>query len=322
MDKLKNFPKENQERKQLEEIAHLYFSDPAPSGEIAGERKEPERPIRPAEPFLPLPSALFIRCAADRSAGDLSTWFLFNLAVMLKILNGPVLLIGSERAYERRFLFGFRPDRERVRGPIPGPSSSLGTFGPMGVCLLEGRVLRQARADGREGDALAPLAGPRVAFRYILSDEAHSGGLFNRFPGLLLLLVTPSSTTPGLLGRLEQEEGGFLRGVGAVGIVVAGAGCGEEADALYRYWRDRVGERAERGVTVENFGLLPAAIMPRPLVVASGGGRTFPIYDRSADAEMSGVGALEDPGGSRTRFCQAAAALIRRKRSEMLPGSP
>jgi hypothetical protein len=321
VDKLKIFPKENHERKQLEEIAHLYFSDPAPSAEVKREQPEPTKRFSPAETFLSLPRALFIRCAADRPEEALSTWFLFNLAVMLKILNGPVLLVGSERAYEKRFLFGFRPDRERVRARS-GPPFPVGTFGPMGVCLLDGRVLRQGRVDGREGVALAPTEGRQVAFRYIVSDEGHSDGFFSLFPGLVLLLVTPASTTPGLLDRLADEEGGFLRGVGHVGIVIAGATCEEEADALYRYWRDRVEERCGEEPTVENFGVLPAEIMSRPLVVGSGGDRRFPVYERSSDAEMTGMGILEDPGGPRTRFCQAAAALIRRKRSEMLSDGP
>ncbi len=320
MDKLKIFPKENHEKRQLQEIAHLYFSDPAPAVEAEKEHKVPKRRVKSVEAFSPFPRALFVHCAADGQEGALSTWFLFNLALMLKILGGPVLLIGSERAYEKRFLFGFRPDRERLR-PRAGPSTPLGAFGPMGVCLLDSRTLCRGCGEGRGGVALGgPMAERQVAFRYILSDEVQSGGLFRSLPELLLLLVTPATTSPGLLDRVLSEEGGFLQGTGHVGIVIAGASCTEEADALYGYWRGRVEERYEGAPTVENFGVLPAEIMPCPLIAGTDGDRRFPVYDRSRDAEMSGMGILEDPAGPRTRFCQSAAALVRRKHAEMLPG--
>ena len=61
MDKLKTFPKENHEKKQLEEIAHLYFSTPTPSPDPP---KEPERTF---ESFSPLPRALFFHCAASQA---------------------------------------------------------------------------------------------------------------------------------------------------------------------------------------------------------------------------------------------------------------
>jgi hypothetical protein len=117
---------------------------------------------------------------------------------------------------------------------------------------------------------------------------------------------------------------------GQAGIVVAGAGCTEEADALYAYWRDRLRERCERDLAVENFGVLPSANVPRR------GDSRPPPEDRigrlrwnerairdasSSDVGTSGVGVLEEPESPRARFCQTAASLIRKKRSELVHGS-
>lgn len=314
MDKLKTFPKENHEKKQLEEIAHLYFSTPAPSSEA---RKEPESSIEEPSPeapkeqersfegLSPFPRALFVHCAAGQPEGGMSTWFLFNLAVMLKILSGPVLLVGSQHVYEKRFLFGFRPDRERLRVEA-GPQTPWGSFGPMGLCLLDGRVLWRGLGD--EGDVypVDPMAGGQVGFRYILSDEAPSGGVFRSLPSLVLLLVTPTTTTPALLDRSMGAEDDLFPG--QAGIVVAGAGCTEEADALYVYWRDRLKERCERELSVENWGNLQW-------------NEEAPHGVPLSDAGPFGVGVLEDPGSERARFCQTAATLIRKKRLELVHGS-
>ena len=320
MDKLKTFPRENHEKKQLEEIAHLYFSAPAPSSEA------PTEPERSFEGLSPSPRALFVHCAAGRPEGGVSTWFLFNLAVMLKILNGPVLLIGSQHAYEKRFLFGFRPDRERLRVK-DGPQAPSGSFGPMGLCLLDGRVLWRGLADERDVYPVDPMAGGQIGFRYILSDEAPSGGVFRSLPSLVLLLVTPTTTTPAFLESAMGTEDDLFPG--HAGIVVAGAGCTEEADALYVYWRDRLRQRCERDLAVENFGVLPSANVPRlrdsrpPPEDRIGRLRwnERAIRDASlSDVGTSGVGVLEEPESARARFCQTAASLIRKKRSELVHG--
>jgi len=299
VDKLKVFPKENHEKKQLEEIAHLYFSTPAPSPE------PPTEPERSFEGISPLPRALFVRCAAGQAEGGVSTWFLFNLAVMLKILNGPVLLIGSQHVYEKRFLFGFRPDRERLRVQ-DGPQGPSGSFGPMGLCLLDGRVLWRGLRDERDVYPVDPMGGGQVGFRYILSDEAPWGGVFRSLPSLVLLLVTPTTTTPAFLDSAMGAEDDLSPG--HAGIVVAGAGCPEEADALYLYWRDKLKERYERGVAVENWGRLHW-------------NEKAPHDVSLSDVGPSGVGVLEDPESARARFCQTAATLIRKKRSELVHGS-
>lgn len=299
MDKLRAFPKENHEKKQLEEIAHLYFSTPAPSSE------PPTEPERPFEGFSPLPRALFVHCAAGQGEEGMCTWFLFNLAVMLRILNGPVLLIGSQRAYEQRFLFGFRPDRERLRVE-DGPQIPSGSLGPMGLCLLDGRMLWRGFGNERDVYPVDPMAGGRVGFRYILSDDAPSGGVFRSLPSLVLLLVTPTTTTPAFLDSAMGAEDDLFPG--HAGIVVVGAGCAEEADALYLYWRDRVRERCDRDLSVENWGRLHwNGAAPQDV----------PLFDMGT----SGVGVLEEPESERARFCQATASLIRKKRSELVHGS-
>ncbi len=326
MKKLGNFPKENHERKQLEEIAHLYFSSPSPKTEAPKKQVKSERS---AETFSPFPRALFVQCVAGQPERGLSTWFLFNLAVMLKILNGPVLVIGSPRLYENRFRFGFRPDRERLRVD-QGLQIPSGSFGPMGVCLLDGRVLW--RGDRREGQVptVDPLAGKQVAFRYILSDEVRPGRVFGSLPRLKVFFVTPATTTPTLLDREMGEDDRFASDPGHAGIVVAGAGCAEEGDALYNYWRDRIEERCDLEVAVENFGMLPSeAGAGSPSAAGPSGNpgdaslrnRGRVPGDPFREERMPGVGILEDPAGAQTRFCHATAALIRDKRSELLPAA-
>ena len=309
MDKRKTFLRENHERKQLEEIAHLYFSTPAPSSEA------PTEPERSFEGVSPLPRALFVHCPAGRPEGGVSTWFLFNLAVMLKILNEPVLLIGSQHAYENRFLFGFRPDRERLRG-MDGPQILSGSFGPMGLCLLDGRVLWRGLGDERDVYPVDPMAGGQIGFRYILSDEAPSGGVFRSLPSLVLLLVTPTTTTPAFLeGAMGTEDDLFP---GQAGIVVAGAGSTEEADALYVYWRDRLRQRCERELAVENFGMLPPQPIPPSLDPRLREGGRFSSGALLGDVGMASIGVLENPSSAQTRFCQTTASLIQKKRSEIV----
>ena len=314
MNKLPNFPKEDQEKKQLEEIAHLYFSEPSGVGKS---RKDLSHRAQSVSPFPRLPEALFVYCPAGPQQAGLSTWFLFNLAVMLKILNGPVLLIGSEESYEKRFLFGFRPDRERLA--LQGrPSTSSRSFGPMGVCLLDGRSLVGDRATALRGYERAPSMAGHVSFRYILSDEVRAGGLVRSIPCLTVLLVTPKTLTSDLLGRESEEGGGFVDRLGSVGIVVAGASCPEEADALYRYWRDKLEERSERDLVVENFGMLPDEALPPGLGLGSHGKERVLADGLVGEVSVSHVGVLDSPLSAAARFCQSTASLIRRKRSEML----
>ena len=297
MDKLEPFPKEDHEKKQLEEIAHLYFSEPATPSKA---RTKPQRSQRPFEAFRPSPRFLFIHCIAGQPEHDLSTRFLFNLAVMLKILNGPVLLIGSERFCEKRFLFGFRPDRERL-APGKRPTSVSSSFGPMGLCLVDGRLLGGDLAGGQAEYGVDLTGGGIVPFRYILSDEVRSGAVFGSASGLALLLVTPVTTACDLPDLEEEAEDKLFAKTRHVGIVVAGARCPEEADALYLYWRDRLADRCEGEILVENFGA------------------------SSLDSHHAGVGpgsveVLENPESAQARFYQATASLIRSKRSEIVSG--
>ncbi len=292
MKKLENFPKENHERKQLEEIAHLYFSSPAPKADAPPKR---ERRERSAKAFSPFPRALYVQCLTGEAGEGLFPWFLYNLAVVLRILNGPVLLVASPRLYESRFDFGFRPDRERLRVGH-GLRNPSGSFGPMGLCLLDGRVLWKGVGQGGRVHPVDPMAGRQVAFRYILSDEQHAGGVFGWLPRIKVYVVSPDTTTPALLGPELEEEEAFDPEPGHAGIVVAGAGSKEEGDALYRYWRQRIEERGGPDLTVEHFGMFSEPGSP-------------------------GVGVLEDPESAPARFCQKTAALLRDKRSELLPAS-
>jgi hypothetical protein len=338
LDKLETFPKEDQEKKQLDEIAHLYFSTPA---EQHKDREDPAQRQTQVEAFPRSARALFVYCTAGQSEYDLCAWFLFNLAVTLKILNGPVLLIGSEETYERRFLFGFRPDRERF-GLRDRAHLTSSNFGPMGVCLLDGRSLTPDSTTGYEPYGSVPQVGGKVSFRYILSDEMRMGTLCGATPGLVVLVVTPATRADDLLSREEKTEGKLFPRMGHVGIVVEGAGCAEEANALYLYWQGKLVGRREGELVVEDFGMFPAAPPCPPLgsrgslSVQSSGvdgeDGDFPLVPRfrgdrlrgndmicgSRELEMASAGVLESPDSARARFCQSTATLIRRKRSEMV----
>jgi len=315
LEKLRNFPKEDHEKKQLEEIAHLFFSKPATPREVHEDLGKRDRHL---EAFFRSPEALFVYCTTCEQEQGLSTWFLFNLAVMLRLLNGSVLLIASAQAYEQRFLFGFRPDRERVRlrATPPVPSSR---FGPMGVCLLESRLLSGEGATiglGEYGGAWT--SGGGFSFRYILSDEVRPGALFGFLPGIAVLIVTPATTTDGLLGRDRETKQGFLRRGGHAGIVVAGAGCAEEANALHRYWQDKVKERCGDEMVVEDFGVFPVEGVSQNRNSFACGNDRFSPCPLSTGAELCGVDVLDSPHSVKTRFCHTTAALIRKKRSEMV----
>ncbi len=328
MDELRNFPGRDREKKELEEIAHLYFSrmpsrpekgadgpgaegGPGPSGpSVPGGEPKVGSGIAPAaRRFLGAPEPLYVCCATDASDRSLATWFFFNLAVVLRVLNGPVLLVASERACESRFSFGFRPDRERVHSRV-GMALTSRSLGPMGICLVEGSGLAgelSGRPPARDADLVRCCPVP---FRYVLSDEPRLRPLFGFLPGLVLLLVTPS-TPEGLAGKaiLPAEEGGqgFVgrrdRPV-HVGVVVAGTSSREEADRLFGRWREMLeGEFTGGDVVVEDFGALEG------WSATPGGGADVPGW---------GIQVLEHPTSLESRWCMTAASRLRAKRRQLL----
>jgi hypothetical protein len=317
MEKLSAFPKQDYEKKQLAEIAHLYFSSPAAASPTPG------RGGRRVRTFSPFPRTLFVRCVAAQPDEGIAAWALFNLAVMLKILDGPVLLIGSERLYERRYLFGFRPDRERLL-TFEEPRLPSGSFGPMGVCLLDGRLLWKATGAEEGGHSADALGGRKVSFRYILSDEGPPVVPARALPGFTVFLVTPSTTTPTLLGRVSgADEEAFAEPVHA-GIVTAGAKSTEEAGALYVYWRNKLVERCEADLNVVDLGALPReALASSPASApcrAEGlvGAHKAPFYGPLGEPEPAGISVFEHPLSPVTAFLRSVATSVRTKRSELL----
>jgi len=215
---------QNHERKQLEEIAHLYFSNSDNTARKVQNKKKKNISIQP-HPAAPL----FIYCASSSLESSLSCRFLYNLSVMLKILNEQVLFVGSELAFKNRFSFGFRPYRERYNsnGRVDGPG---GCYGPMGVCLLSQKDLKRREAGEIESKGQAPLMNNPLPFRFILSDEASPNLSTGILPSLILVFRitrSPKGAFANLMSRMGDD---FSPSSGHFGIVVLDSNTAEEAE--------------------------------------------------------------------------------------------
>ncbi len=293
MNKWENYTVKAHEKKQLEEIAHLYFS-----GSETSSRKV--SPAKRKTGLLPQSSpAYFIYCASSRGESSLSLRFLYNLSVMLKIYNETVLFIGSEKAYKKRYSYGFRPHRERVmhkgRADVP-----LGCFGPLGVCLMDSRSLNNMNNSGTEGIEEGIVLDAFSPFRYILSDEATSSLLLNSLSGLVLFLVTPTTAENAFIEIETKAWEQLSARFDQAGIVVAGTDGFEESEDLYLNWRERLERIYPNKVIMEDYGRFPLDVKRE---------------DSGAGCE---VDVLERPGSGQTKCFQTTASQIRNKRQEAL----
>jgi hypothetical protein len=153
------------ERKQLEAIAHLYL--PERRERVAEQEARPgPGPSGAPDGYQRIP---FLVCLAVARNGVVpAVECLYNLGVLLRVSDGPVLLAGSEGAYRNRFSFGFRPDRER-HVSSPGQPAPGGIRGPMDIRLIPagpgewaGGLHKAARTGSRPHGGL---------YHYVLTDD-------------------------------------------------------------------------------------------------------------------------------------------------------
>jgi len=242
--------------------------------------------------------------AAARDGLEPAVGCLYNLGVLLRVLEGPVLLVGSEAAYRDRFSFRFRPDRERLsamRGhPAPG-----GVCGPLGVRLLRaGGVEWNPGSDGcgalRLGRAL------NGTYRYLLTDDLSSAARLQDLPGMALFVITPRTDPDAIRGGCTQGLAAFCLRTGYAGVVTAGTVEGQEGAELFRLWKERLTLWLPGTVQVANVGCLPRLM--------------------STQTGESGIGlgmrVLEAPVSPEARCFLAMAARIRKRRVGLLQGLP
>ncbi len=318
MSKQNNFLKNSKERRELEEISHLYFSsDPSPSDVspnsgpndvtpkektdavtvASGAREAPHRD----QPSPAVSWPLLVCTAVRPKASAKALSFLYNLAILLKIANDPGLLVCSEYGYRNRFSFDFRPDREQWPPDQGQEAVRSGLFGPMGIRLIDiltiKRLFDRGSLDGLPGRR-ASLWGS-VPFHYVLSDEPSADFLFENLPSIVLFLVSPDTPADAFQ---ELEEAAWSEQhllPPRAGVVVSDVSNWEEANQLYADWRGFLKKRHPDS-PVESYGVLP-----------------WSGHGDSAEARC-GMSILEDPSSWRTRFFQGTTALIRKARAEML----
>ncbi len=287
------------ERRQLEEIAHLYFPVADTSGGKAGDAREnpPEEPSseRKNAPFL-------ICCTAAGDAAGAAAGCLFNLGVLLKISDGPVLLLGSDDTYRERFSFQFRPDRERFF-PWNSPAASGIIRGPMDIRLVEAGAVTGGRDAGLR-DALIGGGMPCTGgVHYLLTDDLSAAALFQDLPGMVLFLVSPQTKQEDFGFLREGPMGRFCSRTGYAGVVTVGTGEESEEEELFQRWQEVLTPLFPGDVRVENMGSFPGS---------SGRGRT-------ESGGGIGMQVLEAPGSPETRRLMEIAARIRKKRSARIP---
>jgi len=289
------------ERRQLEEIAHLYLPAAAPRP-AAVPRIEPA----PAANETP-------RGAGDRpflvalvAAGDAvlpAIGCLFNLAVLLEIAEGPVLVAASGDAFGERFSFRFRPDRERS---FPAdPSAWPGVIrGPMDIRMTAAAVLGRASPGDLRGLRAPGEAPPGRGVRYLLTDDLSVVALAGSLPALVLFVVSPQTPENAFQEICAGSAGRFCARTGCAGIVTAGVAEGFGEGRLLARWREHLAGCLPGGVAPEAMGCWPQPSWGGPGEISMG----------------AGLLVLEEPGSPGARRLMEMAARIRKRRNTQKDG--
>ena len=286
------------ERKQLEEISHLYFS--TPSAPQNPQVASPQTPVPATQTHLPPTQeevregrAFTVECSAGRGNRFLASQFLFHISLLLRLSGEEVLLLCSREAFRERFAFGFRPDRERaVR--VAGVQTP-GRLGPLGVCLLECDGLTGVRPTHARRD-VAALPGLRAFFDYILADRFLAAPSQQGLTLLTLLVVTHETPEDAFreLDSVERVQDRDSPRSG--GIVVGGVQDKEEAGLAYSCWRDRLEHLFPGRYSWESYGMFPGSARAE------------------AGRFASGMSVLERPTCLKAKCLLETVSLIRRNK--------
>lgn len=285
----------DREKKQLEEIAHLYFT-----GAKKPSRESPP-PVKDlsGDPCGSLSRLLWVCCRAGRGEEGWAFPFLMNLAVLLQILDEPVLWVPSNscrRAEYRHSMasWGSKLGSVAVAG-MPGVY-----YGPMGIqCLVSEESERPQEGSG--GQPGRKGWGPEALSRFRYVFCSHPVGLlpWETLPRLDIFLLGPTTREGVPPSQLKEQRSGTRH---QAGVVVAGVEDAREGEAVFRNWKGNLDRHHACTIEPESLGFLPGQLP------GSGAGRAQRIT------------VLESPLSWQTRCLQLIASRVRLRRIEMMQG--
>jgi len=287
----------DREKRQLEEIAHLFLSD------RSEERRTRPPPVRnlpagaaSAAPKACGPAPLWIRPRAAPRDEQWVEFFSLNLALLFQVADEPVVWIPSRwrtwTGAESRL-----PVRFKARlAAMASADLPLTYCGPMGLRVLPGRAGETGRRDfPGVGWPSGPGIGSLEGYRYVLAEEPRAPLPWETLPCLEVWLVGVPPAEPRTRdedGRGSEEARFHCRSA----FVVVGAASEDEARAAGLRWKEAQGMTASGWREPENLGFIPG-----PLPAAVGAGPEAMIV-------------LQDPLGWQTRRLQEIASRIRARR--------
>ncbi|MEW6442123.1 MAG: hypothetical protein AB1640_14395 [bacterium] len=284
----------DREKKQLEEIAHLYFSSPPqPAKKKAGD--PPPGLLAQGRPLR----LLSVCCRSAPAEQKRAFRLLLNLAVLLKIADEPALWISPDPGVQAGVTGSPRFLGRRLIG-MASVGLPWSYCGPMGIRYVAGLDPRGKKAclDSLQSGGTGQSRG-RAPYAYVLWSGLAGLGPFEGLVPQLDLFVLSASTPRTAFPPSERGKSSVPCQAGMVALGVQG---GEEAETLFLDWGKRLRPLYENELEPEGFGFLPAGFGAN----GAGAGQRVEV--------------LEDPLSWQTRCLQQIAARLRQKRAEMLGG--
>lgn len=250
------------EKRQLEEIAHLFFSDrseekkprPAPGQNLSKGTTDSVVPRAAGSP------PFWIRPRAAPGAQEWVDFFLLNLALLFQLADEPVVWIPSHRQDRSRSESGL-PARLKAR--LAGMASAglpLSYCGPMGLRVVP---RMPGETNGQLDEALGQPSGwcnvSLVGYRYVLAEEPWGPLPWDTLPCLEVWLVgNPPWSEPR--SSAQERRGAERRFSCKSAFVVVGVASEEEARRVGRQWKEAKGSLASGGGEPESLGFVPGAL--------------------------------------------------------------
>lgn len=287
----------DREKRQLEEIAHLFLSD----------RTQERRTLPPPVRNLPTAAA----SAAPKESGPAPFWvrpraaprdeqwvefFLLNLALLFQLADEPTVWIPSRSRAWARAESGLAVRLKARLAAMASADLPLTYCGPMGLRVLPGTPGEMDRRDfqGVGGPGVQGF-GSLEGYRYVLAEEPRGPLPWGTLPCLEIWLV---GVPPAERGTQAEDGRGCEEGQFPCrsAFVVVGAASEGEARAAGLQWKEARGLTAPGLREPESLGFIPG-----PLPAAAGAGPEAMIV-------------LHDPLGWQTRRLQEIASRIRARR--------